>query len=646
VLIDDSHSISLWRLSELVKSVPFPHTVNRRLPLSADGRLAAIFGEEKGLQLWDVAELKPVGHPFDQIRTYPPSDRFSPDGKYVIGTDKSSQVSAWDISRGNLVWQSPGAPGFAGEGMVQAAVQPDGKNLIVSCWLGAARGELSGWAFEPALSDVRPTIASSAAWVLPVRSVIGTWCFSGDGNELYVGDAEGHLGIVNLALHELHALNGQHDGRVTWMGLSRDGQRLATTSIDGTARLWDVRMKSPEPLVVSNGPSVWDAKFSPDSRWFVCAGEGGAEIRDAHSAALLRRLPMDQFVTDVAISRDGRRVAACGNEGRTDMWDAETGVALFPPIQGGPADEVEFSPDGRWFLIVSSTPKMEVHETETGRQIGPALTNSSPVVMAAFSPDGSTVVAGADNGTVEFWSLAEGRRLETPTRHKDVVWTTRFSPNGRRLLTASRDRTAGLWEADSGTLVREFRHDEQVYTADFSPDGTRIVTGDAGRKAHMWDARTGKRLFSLPAHPGGVWYAEFSSDGRLLLTGDDAGNARLWEAASGLPLSGWVHNGPSLKCTRFSPDGRMALSAADSGTVRLWPVVLAPLPAPAWVPDLAETIAGHRLRDDGTPEILPPERWLTLRASLASLEGNDFYPRWARWFFAERMTERPAAFVP
>jgi hypothetical protein len=203
-----------------------------------------------------------------------------------------------------------------------------------------------------------------------------------------------------------------------------------------------------------------------------------------------------------------------------------------------------------------------------------------------------------------------------------------------------------LWEADSGKRVREFRHDQQVYDAAFSPDGLRIVTGDASRTAHVWDAQTGQRLFSLPPHPGGVWCCEFSSDGRVLLTGDDAGNARLWEASSGLPLSGWVHNGVSLKRTHLSRDGRMALSAAQDGTVRLWPVVLAPLPAPGWLPDLAEAVAGRRLREDGAPEPVPPERWPALATALGSLAGDDFYARWARWFFVERMTDKPAAFAP
>jgi len=239
-----------------------------------------------------------------------------------------------------------------------------------------------------------------------------------------------------------------------------------------------------------------------------------------------------------------------------------------------------------------------------------------------------------------------GTRLERSVRHKDVIWTTRFSPDERLLLTASRDRTAALWDADTGRLVREFRHEQQVLTAAFSPDGKRILTGDGSRRAFIWDAATGQRLMELMPHPGAAWYGEFSTDGRLILTGDDAGNARLWDAASGLPLSGWVKNGPSLKRTHLSPDGRWALSAAEDGTVRVWPVLVAPLPAPAWLPELAEALAGRRLRDDGTLEPVPAERWLALNKSLAASTADDFYARWAKWFLVERMKDKPAAFVP
>ena len=78
--------------------------------------------------------------------------------------------------------------------------------------------------------------------------------------------------------------------------------------------------------------------------------------------------------------------------------------------------------------------------------------------------------------------------------------------------------------------------------------------------------------------------------------------------------------------------------------VRLWPVVLATVPAPAWLPDLAEALAGHRLRDDGSPEPVLAERLQALSSSLGSLPADDFYARWSQWFFVQRMQPHPPEF--
>jgi WD40 repeat protein len=646
LLVDDAGSVSAWDFNGLAGLVPLSHKVNCRLPTSADGRFAAIYGAGDAFRVWDVAKLEPIGPAFEGSKSYPPLTGFSPDGKYLLGAVNPHQLSAWDIASGRLVWQTPAIPGFRGEGAVEAELDPSGKRVIVSCWLDTAGGELSGWTFEPAVTPgAAPATASSEGWVLPTRSPIGAWCFSRDGGELYVGDAEGHLGIVNLAMHQLEMFNCQHDGRVTWMGLSSDGQRLVTASTDRTARLWDVRMKCPDPVMLTNEAGIQDVKFSPDSRWLLCNNARTAEIRDAETGVLVRRMHMDEVITHLAFSPNGRRVIACGDN-RTIVWDADTGTALFPALEIDRSAYVEFSTDGRYFSVLTDQPSVQVRETETGRQVGPTLMNSARGMGATFNPDGHSLVVPTVSGAIEFWSLPDGHRMEKAARHKDVIWAAQWSADGKLLLTGSRDRTAALWDADTGSLIHEFRHEQQVYSVLFSPDSARIVTGDAGGKTHVWETRSGRRLFSLPVHRGGVWFSEFSADGQVLLTGDDSGNSRLWQASSGLPLSGWVHNGGSLRRNRLSADRRMVLSLSGSGTLRLWPVMSAPMPAPSWLPDLAEALAGYRLRDDGASEIVPTERWDTLKASLCSQEGDDFYGRWGRWFFVERLKQHPARFMP
>jgi WD40 repeat protein len=274
------------------------------------------------------------------------------------------------------------------------------------------------------------------------------------------------------------------------------------------------------------------------------------------------------------------------------------------------------------------------------------MTNAAPVVSAHFSPDQKSIVTATHDGFLEFWSLPEAAQRGLPARHKDIIWDVRFSPDGKSILTASRDHTAAIWDLNTGLKLREFRHDLGVLNASYSQDGKRIITGCASHAAQIWDVESGRRISELMQHAGGVWYGEFSPDGRLVVTGDDQGNARLWDANSGLPLCGWVHNGRSLKRVHLSGDMRRMVSAAESGTVRLSPVTVAPAPAPAWLPELADAIAGWRLSSDGTIELVPPDRWQILRSQLAAQVGNDFYARWARWFFVQRMKEEPAAFEP
>ena len=88
------------------------------------------------------------------------------------------------------------------------------------------------------------------------------------------------------------------------------------------------------------------------------------------------------------------------------------------------------------------------------------------------------------------------------------------------------------------------------------------------------------------------------------------------------------------------------LSCAEDGGVKVWPVVIARQPAPAWLADLAEAIAGRRLRDDGSVELVSAERWSNPARALGGLTGNDFYARGARWFLVERMQNEPSVFVP
>src|SRR6185503_10892851 len=101
------------------------------------------------------------------------------------------------------------------------ALTPDSRRIVLSRPMGVANGELSEGKFEP---ETNPQTASrkypSPSSVLPMRSRVTELAFSRTGDRLFTGDLEGHFGTVQFATGEWRMFNGEHDGKITWLGLS------------------------------------------------------------------------------------------------------------------------------------------------------------------------------------------------------------------------------------------------------------------------------------------------------------------------------------------------------------------------------------------------------------------------------------------
>jgi WD40 repeat protein len=228
-------------------------------------------------------------------------------------------------------------------------------------------------------------------------------------------------------------------------------------------------------------------------------------------------------------------------------------------------------------------------------------------------------------------------------RHSGVCWVAAFSPDNRWLVSASSDNTAQLWDAATGKpALPPFRHEGQVFWASFSPDGRAIATSTQLGTARVWDAATGQLLTEPMRHPDSVWFVKWSPDGRFLATTCSDGSARVWDAFTGhLVAEPFVHNADNRRA-EFSPDGRRLLSASFDGTVKVWDLVSLrpPLPAPDWLPALAESLGGKRVGPKDSLESVPGDSFQLATARIEHWGTNDYYGRWAHWFLHERF-ERP-----
>ena len=85
------------------------------------------------------------------------------------------------------------------------------------------------------------------------------------------------------------------------------------------------------------------------------------------------------------------------------------------------------------------------------------------------------------------------------------------------------------------------------------------------------------------------------------------GSACVCDALTGhLVAEPFFHNAENRRA-EFSPDGRRLLTASFDGTVKVWDLVSLrpPLPAPDWLPAVAESLGGKRVGPKDSLEAVP-----------------------------------------
>jgi cytochrome c len=348
---------------------------------------------------------------------------FAPDGRHLASCDRAGQLVIWDLTRSPLVQTR--RPGLNAGNQLAVWLSADGATAY------SAFHDTRFFSFDKHGStehatgmrgltrkvefprmDIRAR-ADGAALFGPLeadRSVVAQWDVATGG---VVREYRGHsLPVASTAL-------------------SRDGLRLATRA---TAR---------KDKVVRHETWVWDVAT-------------GAKLAEVSAEGLI----------SLALSGDGRRLAAFIRTGDVAVWDVPTGRELWrraahaAPSAGARAAsavfDLAFSPDDRLIATAGFFDGcVQLWEAQTGEPVHGPLLGRPALTGVTFTPDGRRVVAAGYDSEVRLWDVATGQLALTLTvpggaRRGDLAFTARpvFSQRNGQLAVLNWDGLIAIWDGD------------------------------------------------------------------------------------------------------------------------------------------------------------------------------------------------------
>ncbi|KAJ4262907.1 hypothetical protein NW762_006520 [Fusarium torreyae] len=349
---------------------------------------------------------------------------------------------------------------------------------------------------------------------------------------------------------------------------------------------------------------VNDLVFTPDNAQ-VASGSvtGVARLWDVDTNAAIRKFEgAKDRISSVAISPDGRMIAAGSDDFTVLVWDLATGSMRYT-LQAHTrwVNSVIFSPDGKLLASGSMDETLVLWDAETGQAIKRFDNQSSCVNDATFSPDGSVIATASFDQVVRLWGIVSGEITIILDGHSDCVNSVKFSPDGKQILSGSDDMTIRLWDTATGTGNMTLKgHAMRVRAVAFSLDASIIVSGSDDKTVKIWDTVSGAQLHTLKEHTSGINAVAFSPNGQLFASCSFDDEVRLWNAKTWTPIGKLedfedddrsspgdmmdsIHfeplavanrdlKGHSEKVTSLvvSPNGQLLASGSQDGTVKLW----------------------------------------------------------------------------
>jgi WD40 repeat protein len=281
-----------------------------------------------------------------------------------------------------------------------------------------------------------------------------------------------------------------------------------------------------------------------------------------------------QPVTMLALSHDGKYLAASSVDKVVRVWEFPLGRKVVSLSHLGQVTKIAFSPNGHLLVTGTEDGKAVIWELPDGKHWR-SIDLKGRINAVEFSPDGHNVlVAGADIG-VRLWSLGSDPSVKVLASSKVIAAT--FRGDSRFVATAElEDDHIRIWDTVKMSIALELPQTDAPHDLAFSSDGRylAVASGLANQNKSnaiwLWDVQNVKRVARIQQE-GYIRSIHFSPDGSLVAAKADDGFARVWRTSNGEAVAEFTHGPPyAIRSIAWSADGQTLATTSTDRTARVW----------------------------------------------------------------------------
>ncbi|VTR97409.1 WD40 domain-containing protein [Tuwongella immobilis] len=377
------------------------------------------------------------------------------------------------------------------EGPISAlAVSHDGKTLA------SASGDQTGklWALDTR-REIR-TLRGHTDWV---SSIV----FGAQDRSMLTASVDKTVRQWELQNEESIAPIG-HVQMVLMLTLSADGTTLASGSMDGTIKIWDVATGRERFTLVPNASG--DSEATPD-------------------------FSILNSVNALAMSPDGKTLVSATRDQRIRMWDLATRRETTPEIlkepQEGNIPLLDPLPDNQRFLVWMNKRDGNGQATlirvmnYAGKVQSELVERELEVHCMSHTLDGKLVILGSAEGVVRIYDLATGKKVGDDLAVDKQLMDLAITPDQKWLITVNPAGEAKVWDLAKREVARSIRvHEKDFLTLFPSKASDKLVTLSRDGEVKVWSLPDMKpiRSWKLPVMAN---LATFTPDGKAVITAND-----------------------------------------------------------------------------------------------------------------------------